>query len=905
MNLRKYQDDTLHHAYLAEQAGLNRLLVALPTGTGKTIIFGQWLNERKGRAVVIAHRDELIRQAVHKLGLILPSDVTVGVVKAEEHQPEAEVVVASIQSLTPKRLKDLQNVTAIVIDEAHHSEADTYQRALKHLGAYDGVMTLGVTATPYRGDGKDLAKTWQRLVYSMQIKDAIKAGHLCALRAYRVSTRANFSKLKVLHGDVHQGQAGAELLAAGAPEQIAQAVEQHAVGRPTLIFCPTVEVSMEVESAVRKVKRNCLHVDGTTDPGTRANAIKLLQAGGVVTNCGIYCLDAETEILTERGFLRHDELSMKDMVVNWDNGSAWIEHPLDIIVRERKGNEEMYFLETPKRSIRVSSRHRMIYRSAARCAWKKAPVDDIQNRCVGLPNYGLMPHHNVWVKQPKKTKGNLKKRITSNAYILRKKGYTTKGARQEAERRCNLRDTLTYKEPAELTLDECAFIGFWVGDGSTAHPRRFGIEYTLCQSLVYPKIIKWIEKKLAASGIQGRQHLQKNNIIWSLRRGTSDGNNGGVFRLEPFLNKTPYNCKDMRKDTQYPWLYALNKKQFEAFIEGLWYADGDHYKADNGFTHRGRIYSVNKKLLDLLQAVGVVRGWCMNLYKGQAPRKAHHQQIWALSFHKRREYKIGGTKPSYRIQQEQLPWKPELLWCVKTTSRNIITRRRGTVTVMGNTEGFDCPEVSCIVIARPTKSQTLYVQMIGRGTRNHPGKDNCVILDVVGASMRHDLCTAMILAVGASELERELLAKQKKRDETAHGIGGSGPIQVLEIDLWGARPFAWVKTTLGYVLEAGGYGKLLLGQDGDHWALWQRQGEQQKKLWIGDDVGYGQGFAEDWCRGKNLDGLCRKDAPWREARITDGQKHALTKLRIPWTDQTTKGQASDAITWAIANSGRW
>lgn len=509
MNLRPYQDDTLHHAYLAEQAGLNRLLVALPTGTGKTIIFGQWLNERKGRAVVIAHRDELIRQAVHKLGLILPKDVTVGVVKAEEHQPEAEVVVASIQSLTPARLRSINNVCAIVIDEAHHSEADTYQRALKHLGAYNGVMTLGVTATPYRGDGKDLAKTWQKLVYSMQIKDAIKAGHLCALRAYRVSTKANFSKLKVLHGDVHQGQAGAELLAAGAPEQIAQAVEQHAVGRPTLIFCPTVEVSMEVENAIRKVKRNCLHVDGTTDPGTRANAIKLLQGGGVVTNCGIY------------------------------------------------------------------------------------------------------------------------------------------------------------------------------------------------------------------------------------------------------------------------------------------------------------------------------------------------------------------------------------------------------------TEGFDCPEVSCIVIARPTKSQTLYVQMIGRGTRNHPGKDNCVILDVVGASMRHDLCTAMILAVGASELERELLAKQKKRDETAHGIGGSGPIQALEIDLWGARPFAWVKTSLGYVLEVGGYGKLLLGQDGARWALWQRQGETQRKLWLGDDIGYGQGFAEDWCRGKSLDGLCRKDAPWREGRITDGQKHALTKLRIPWTESTTKGQASDAITWAIANSGRW
>ena len=511
MNLRPYQDDSLHHAYIAEQDGLNRLLVAMPTGTGKTVVFGQWINERKGRAVVLAHRDELIRQAVHKLSMILPPDVTVGVIKAEEHHPDAEVVVASVQSLNAKRLADLKDVTAIVVDEAHHSEAASYQRILRALGAFDGVMTLGVTATPYRGDGKDLSKTWQKIVYHMSIKDAIGAGHLCALKAYRVSTRADFKKFKIKHGDFAQGEAGRELMDAGAPEQIAEAVKEYADKRPTMIFCPTVDMSIEVEDAVRKAGRNALHVDGTTDLVTRGKAIQMLSNGGVVTNCGIY------------------------------------------------------------------------------------------------------------------------------------------------------------------------------------------------------------------------------------------------------------------------------------------------------------------------------------------------------------------------------------------------------------TEGFDCPELSCVVVARPTRSQTLYVQMIGRGTRNHPGKENCIILDVVGATMRHDLCTARILAVGASEEEERILANEKRR-AMVHGIAErtSGAIQAMEIDLWGARPFNWIKTGLGYLLSIGTQGNLLLGQDGTQWAVWQKLKDgEQKKLWKGNDLGYGQGWAEDWVRARGLQALCRKDADWRTDKITKGQQITLTKFRIPWTANTSKGEASDAISWCMANRGRW
>src|SRR5690606_24205845 len=78
--------------------------------------------------------------------------------------------------------------------------------------------------------------------------------------------------------------------------------------------------------------------------------------------------------------------------------------------------------------------------------------------------------------------------------------------------------------------------------------------------------------------------------------------------------------------------------------------------------------------------------------------------------------------------------------------RDILRRlTRGEIRVVANCavlcEGFDEPTISCVVIARPTRSRALYTQMIGRGTRRHPDKADCLVMDVVGASNNHSLVT--------------------------------------------------------------------------------------------------------------------------------------------------------------------
>src|SRR5688500_15226056 len=104
---RPYQVEAVEAVFTAHTRGVHRALVALPTGTGKTIVFALLLQQRGGRSLVLAHRDELIQQAVDKLQLV-NSTTAIGVVKAERDESDAPVVVASVQTLSrPQRLERL------------------------------------------------------------------------------------------------------------------------------------------------------------------------------------------------------------------------------------------------------------------------------------------------------------------------------------------------------------------------------------------------------------------------------------------------------------------------------------------------------------------------------------------------------------------------------------------------------------------------------------------------------------------------------------------------------------------------------------------------------------------------------------------------------------------------------
>jgi ATP-dependent helicase IRC3 len=290
--LRPYQEEAIAAVNEAALDGVTRPLVALPTGTGKTVIFGYLLARRASPALVLAHRDELIRQSVDKLLLVNP-DFDVGVVKAEQNEVSAPVVVASVQTLSrPNRLAQLrEDFRTVVVDEAHHGVADTYQRILEHVGslAPGGPLTVGFTATPERGDKVGLNHVWEKIVYRKDLLEMILAGYLCDLRAVRIALKADLDQVHTRAGDFVDRELESVLLNANAPAHVVEAYQEHAAGRKALVFTPTVRLAHEMAEAFRQAGIAAEALDGGTPEEERRGMVKRLQAGGtmVLANCAV------------------------------------------------------------------------------------------------------------------------------------------------------------------------------------------------------------------------------------------------------------------------------------------------------------------------------------------------------------------------------------------------------------------------------------------------------------------------------------------------------------------------------------------------------------------------------------------------------------------------------------------
>jgi ATP-dependent helicase IRC3 len=284
LELRPYQLAAIEAVRNGYRRGLRRMLVQLATGLGKTVVFSHLAHRvtaRGGRALIIAHRDELLTQAREKLLAVDPL-ADVGIVRAEWDGADAAIVVASIQTIArPERLGRLGRFELVVIDEAHHAAARSYRDVLEALGAFEdcGPTVLGVTATPGRGDGVGLDSVFDEIVYRMSILDGITAGYLCDLRAVRVGLATSFDGVRSSHGDLENGALGDALLAADAPEHVARAYLKHADGRRAIIFAPTVAVARAMADALQDAGVPAAWVSGTTPRDERAAILEALRSG--------------------------------------------------------------------------------------------------------------------------------------------------------------------------------------------------------------------------------------------------------------------------------------------------------------------------------------------------------------------------------------------------------------------------------------------------------------------------------------------------------------------------------------------------------------------------------------------------------------------------------------------------
>lgn len=290
---RPYQAEAIKALIAGWQGPQNRLAVVLPTGAGKTVVFANLISELLAqlggrRALVIAHREELIEQAAAKIRAVRP-DLRVGVVKAErdEHQ-DADVIVASIQTLAVERRRQaIENIGVVIVDECHHAAAPSYMTVLDHFGAWRGLPVAGFTATMTRADG-GLAEVWQEVVFTLDILEMIEDGYLCDVRGKRVIVDGlDLDSVRTRAGDLQDGQLGQALEDSDAGPVVAKAYQEHAGDRPGVVFTPTVSTAQSMAEAFTAAGIPAAAVWGDMSRDDRAATLDRYRAGDVqvLTNC--------------------------------------------------------------------------------------------------------------------------------------------------------------------------------------------------------------------------------------------------------------------------------------------------------------------------------------------------------------------------------------------------------------------------------------------------------------------------------------------------------------------------------------------------------------------------------------------------------------------------------------------
>lgn len=284
LTLRPYQVEAKAEV-LAIEPGEPGMIV-LPTGTGKTVVFSSAIVERGGTGLILAHRDELLKQARDKLLQVAPElEMGIGFVKAKLDDIGSQIVIASVQTLaSPRRLARLpKEFGLVVVDEGHHAVAATYQRILEHV---DGSPVAGFTATAGRAGLGDTFK----LRYAKSLLEMILAGYLSDLRGVRVELELDLSHVRRSNrgrGDFVDADLGEALEAADASDRTVDAWALHAADRRGLVFCPTIDVSKKMAETFRRANVRAAHLDGTTPGEERAGILAALSAGDIDVVCNV------------------------------------------------------------------------------------------------------------------------------------------------------------------------------------------------------------------------------------------------------------------------------------------------------------------------------------------------------------------------------------------------------------------------------------------------------------------------------------------------------------------------------------------------------------------------------------------------------------------------------------------
>jgi superfamily II DNA or RNA helicase len=878
---RDYQSEAIDKVFTGWEKYQHMLGVAA-TGGGKTAVFWGIVDRflelfPNARVLIAAHREELISQPFDRVNQFFPHlRNKVGIVMGDADAPHKQIVIATIQTIGGRSGRRLSNmlkygkIDLLIIDEAHHAEAPQYYNVFRVLLEKNPLLkTLGVTATPERGDRKLLTKIFEHEVFNIPIRRLIDEGHLCEPIFHGIKTKVDLDSVRVNGKGGKRDYKTDDLVNAFETEDVFKLVVethmQHCNHRPTVAFTVSVKGAKRLAEMMNNRGVKAVAIYGDMSKEDRRDAIDGMKSGKYtfLSNClvategfdlpkleclhmvrptksdalYIQCLDTETEVLTLDGWARYTDVSTGDMVAGYDIDTKeirWV--PVrEKFVRFVGEGESMIEYDSPTLNFRVTDGHRMIRESKIK-----------KNR--GFVTAGVLAHY------------------ASGTY-LPIAGYEK-------------------AEGVPLTDDEIRFVGWFVTDGTRDYKTN---RITICQSehqQYNQDIVKCLEgcgfKYSISRSEYGEGNLYKANSA-SLRYNISHGNPRGTNKdLRGWADLEDYLDKNLSLSME-----NLDRRQLGVFLEAVHLGDG-HKQNGQSWTQRSyHISTGNLLFAERLQSLCVRRGYKCNistLYYNTNPLYILHIKDTD------RRFVAGQDLPNRQHITANEPKPNEIVWCVQNDLGTLVTRRRGQVLIMGN--------------------------CVGRVLRLSPetGKNHADIFDYLPMDNRN------------FEQRMQIYKKPKRPRESpeepiARGEGppkpkSTGEIEMVILDYFNRREEAWLQTTEGWRCIQLGKGVdpksrrqvergLALSPDGMQlWAIWRFVGDKQfgirgdrwaKAKIIGDgDAHQNLQMIDTFTQEYGNRIIMSRSAEWRNREPSPGFMQWGRSMQV-YQEGMKQGELSDAI----------
>lgn len=293
MQLRKYQTDAID-AIKEAFKGNFRQYIELPTGSGKTVTFLAYAKENHKRILVIVPSRNLLNQ-VYETALLFYDKHQISRKGDDYYEMPAILHICIINSIKGDYLEEIcrHNFDLTVIDEAHHSQADSYRKFIKTRSIHfkeKNMLILGVTATPDRADGQLLKDILYTCSFKIGIADLIEDGYLSNIEGFCVKTKIDINDVSCQKGDFNLRELYKKLCVESRNDMIIDILKKEFSERKTLIFCINIQHSQIINKLANSHGLHSAHIDGKTPKEQRSQILSAFRDGHIRVLCNCQLL---------------------------------------------------------------------------------------------------------------------------------------------------------------------------------------------------------------------------------------------------------------------------------------------------------------------------------------------------------------------------------------------------------------------------------------------------------------------------------------------------------------------------------------------------------------------------------------------------------------------------------------